>query len=157
MKTIVVYFTKHGSSRNLAQQIAKRLACESIDVGDLKELDADQILFISATYMGMIHKQIKEWIMRLPDDKRIGFLKVGLGSDDVEKVLEENLHEYKHKISFYRAAGGCVQPDKLNFFEKIIFKIVNHQAKLIQPGDKQRVYSFLNESEIEAFIKDAAQ
>lgn len=156
MKTIVVYYSKHGSAKTIAERAAKELQCDCVDVRSTTAIQAQQVLLVCGVYIGRIPKEMKELIHQLPADTRIGFLKVGLNADDIAKILEENLKEDKEKISFYRHAGGVLTMSKLGLFEKLIIRMVNSQSHMIEKGDKRDTHSFLREEEIQGFLKSAA-
>lgn len=157
MKTVVVYYSKHGSAKEIAKRVAEEHACECLDVKKLTTTDAQQVLVVCATYAGMIPKQMKQFLLQLPKDTRIGFLKVGINQTDAQHVLDENFKDTTPSVAYVQCAGGVLDFSKLGLFEKLIIRMINKKQPMLANNDTKGVHSFLNEEAIASFIATSKQ
>jgi menaquinone-dependent protoporphyrinogen IX oxidase len=146
MKTLIVYKSKRGSTKEYAEFVHSKISGSKImPIDDLDEkiLDEYEALIIgSATYMGRI--QVRPYLLRLwphLKDKKVFLFVVGLSpedADDSKSSYELIPIEIREKIKYIKVPGR-IKFSALNFFEKLIMKAMKTEekdgvdTKLMQP------------------------
>jgi menaquinone-dependent protoporphyrinogen IX oxidase len=130
MKTIILYKSKYGSTRQYAEFIHR--SCPGSDICDLDNFDYseigyyDNVVIASRTYMGNIDATsflIKQWDFL--QNKNVYLLVVGMIDADapaskesylkIPAMIRENIH--------YLKVPGRLDMDKLNWFERLVVKM----------------------------------
>jgi len=152
MKTLILYATKYGATKEIAQKIATLI--EGSQIYNIKEknipdLDSfDCILLGSSVYAGSIRKEMKEYIALNKSslkDKKLGLFISGMGTESSDKAFKDNFPtELLETASSKEVLGGIFDPQKVNKLEKTIYKLVAKQ------GDYK---STLREDKIKAFVE----
>ncbi len=153
LKTMVLYATKYGASKAIAERIAGKIA--GAEVYDLKK-DAipaaagyDCVIVGGSLYAGMVRKEAKEYVANNADilrGKRLGLFVSGINGEGEQEYFKANFPEEILKAA--KAAkylGGAFDPAKAGFFAKFIMRIITKQSGLV---DKTA-----DDSKIDAFIK----
>lgn len=160
MKTIIIYASKHGATKFLAEKIGQEMQVETTSIQDFHQdlISFDKIIIGSCVYAGMMNKQIKVFCSEhkeiLMNKKTFVFLS-GMTSDDetILKVLNENLKDdFVNGISGYAGLGGMIDMQQLNFMERKIIQMVNKQAHLIENLDRNGTYNMIQEEAVQEFI-----
>lgn len=133
MKTLIIYASTYGFTRDCVQMLRDNLTGETdlvdINKDKLPSLDDFDIILIGGSiYMGQIQKKIKKYCLTNLDalkSKQLGFF-VCCGSDEnagdyFKNSFPEILLE---KASVTENFGGEMRPDQMNFFHKFITKMV---------------------------------
>lgn len=137
MSVLVAYASKHGSTRGIAEGIARRLGERGKDV-ELREVsqvdglgDPEAVVLGSAVYMGSWLKGASAFVERLRDElaaRPVWLFSSGpTGTEPTEvgpsekqvQQLEEAIHPREHRV-----LSGAIDPAKLGFLEKRVVKAV---------------------------------
>ncbi|MBP3040811.1 flavodoxin domain-containing protein [Bacillaceae bacterium Marseille-Q3522] len=139
MKTVIIYASKHGFTKNCAETLKEKLLGE-VDLFRVKEVDGlalteyDHVIIGSPVYMGQINKGVKQFCLANEEvlkKKKIGLFLCGL--TDLETAPLEFPKVLVHDNLVKGIFGGEVKFQKLNFFEKFIMKHIGktNQDKVI--------------------------
>jgi len=134
MKTLIVYASKHGSTKKCAIDLEKKIAGEvtlcNLKKDNVTELnDFDQIIIGGSIYMGRVRKEVmnftKENLTELTQ-KRVGLFiccmrEKELAKEQIEAVFPKELLEISIVKDYF---GGEFNFTKMNFLEKFIVKMV---------------------------------
>lgn len=152
MKTLILYATKHGAAREIAQRIAKRI--DGALIYDIKQdgapplADYDCIIIGSSVYAGTVHKEVKAFLGRHADSlrkKRLGLFICGMDPSREKAELESNFSPdilQAAKAASY--LGGIFDPKKAGAIERFIIKKI---AKITEYTNN------INEEKIEKFVE----
>ena len=83
MKSIVIYTSKSGNTKKIAEAIAGELSCEAINFANAGEINLSEFDFIALGYyidQGSPEKEFKKFISQRVKNKKIGFF-ITLGAD----------------------------------------------------------------------------
>ena len=124
---LVAYATRHGSTREVAESVARTLRAEGLTVDVLPaalvvDLDAyEAVVLGSAIYMGRLHKDARTLLGAL-GGRRVAVFAMGpltASPEDIagaQRELAGALVKFPRVRPFALAAfGGVVQPEKLRF------------------------------------------
>ena len=141
MKTLILYATKHGATREAAQRIAKRIPGAAIY--DLKQsvipslADFDSVIFGSSIYVGSIRKEAKAFLVKNSEilkKKKLGIFLCGLQAEEEKRVFASNFSpDILAAAKATSFLGGIFDPKKAGFLERLTIKGV---AKLTDYADK---------------------
>lgn len=133
MKTLIIYQTKYGTTKEYVDWLAKELSADIVekdkyDSGLLENYDI--VILASPTYMGRI--QIagflrKNW--KEVKSKHVVLFNVGIvdANDSATKQGYEMIsQEIRDSIKFFKVKGR-IKYDKLNLLEKLVVKILKQQ------------------------------
>lgn len=83
MKSIVIYTSKSGNTKKIAEAIAGELSCEAINFANACEINLSEFDFIALGYYidhGSPEKEFKKFISQSVKNKKVGFF-ITLGAD----------------------------------------------------------------------------
>ena len=83
MKSIVIYTSKSGNTKKIAEAVASELSCKAINFADAGELNLSEFDFIALGYyidQGSPEKEFKKFITQNVKNKKMGFF-ITLGAD----------------------------------------------------------------------------
>lgn len=155
MKSIIIYATKYGSVEKTAKMLKTKMKGEVVLVNIMKEdvpsLNLyDNVILGASVYAGRIQKKLTKYItenLPLLLEKRIGlFLCAAQKEPDLRvKQLKDVFPTelYNHAVC-KETLGYEIYFEKLNFFEKIIMRVIK--------GDKESC-SEISEANIKNFAK----
>ena len=130
MKTIIIYKSETGFTKQYAMYIQEKLQCQCIDLKDVKKVNLDEydlIVFGGSIMAGMI-KGLKK-VKSLIKNQTFSVFSVGLTpqsfKDTIQKIQKDNSLE---DVSFCYFEGG-VNFDKLGFFSKKMLQMVKNNLK----------------------------
>lgn len=150
MKTLILYGTKHGATRQIAQRLAKQIEVAALI--DLKNdsipalTDYDCVLIGSSIYAGMLRKEAKTFVTQHADElkaKTLGLFLSGMAEDGAQGVLEANYP--KDVVAHAKAAAllGCVfDPAKGNFFERFIIRAIAKTSAYTDTISDEKIKQF---------------
>jgi menaquinone-dependent protoporphyrinogen oxidase len=151
MKTLIIYATKHGAAGEIAQRIAKKI--NGAVVHDLKQGAApdfaafDCIIVGSSVYAGSIRKEAKAFVFQNANvlrEKKIGLFLSGIGADGEQTYFEKNFpSDILQSAKATSFLGGIFNPQKANFFERLIMKVVTKQSGSIDTISDTRIEKFV--------------
>lgn len=158
MNAIILYASKYGSTKTLAERMGKEMGCDVCDIKSYKgAIDAyDMVVFGANVYAGMLAKECKAFIKENQNvlvDKKTAMFLCGLQKDTQEKVIRENLGEdfYKQLISA-DTLGGTLDFQKMNFMERQIIKAINKKTPMFELSKKNELVILLDEDRIKSFV-----
>ena len=150
MKTLILYATKHGATREAAQRIAKHI--NGAVLHDLKEegmpslVDFDCVIIGSSIYVGQIRKEAKMFLAQNADKlkkKRLGLFLCGLQENEEKQFFSANFPP--DILSAAKATaflGGIFDPKKAGFMERFIIKVVAKLPGYMDKIDNGRIEQF---------------
>jgi len=159
MRTIIIYSTKHGTTKKISENIAKKLKEkeEEVEVVNIKEISKynlrifDRIIIGGSIHLGQIQKNIKKFIkenQEILKEKQIGLFITSI-IDNEEKQQKQFKKAYDAEIIKTSKAQGIIGGEclyeKMNFIEKLIIKIIKKTNKTTTE---------INQDAIDKFVKD---
>jgi len=150
MKTLILYATKYGAAKEIAERIAK-LVPESTTC-DVKSdsippiSDYDCIIIGSSLYAGTIRKEAKAFLSANTDalkTKRIGLFLAGMSPAEESSYFETNFPPDLVENAIAKSlVGGVFDPQKSGVFERMIMKAVTKQSGYINTISDERIEKF---------------
>ena len=141
MKTLILFATKHGATREAAKRIALKIP--SAVIHDLKQAntpslaDFDCVIIGSSIYVGAIRKEAKTFLAQNADklkEKKLGLFLCGLQENEEKQLFDSNFSPAILSAAKATAfLGGIFDPKKAGFMERFVIKAV---AKLSEYADK---------------------
>jgi len=136
MKIAIVYATKYGTTKKVAEKIQSEIGIEKVQLFNLKEFDKidlsqfDSIFIGGSIYAGRIQKKVSEFCRKNSVSllrKRLGLFiccmyEGEIAEQQIKTAYPEILLNYATSI---KVLGGDIMFDKMNFFEKVIIKKVS--------------------------------
>jgi len=168
MKTVVVYASKYGSTKGIAEFIAEklqqwRILAEVQDVETIHDLEGfDAVVIGSAVYMGHWTKEATEFVRRnraVLSNRAVWLfssgplvLGSGISSTNDPKLEPKEIAEFREAINpkDHRVFFGALDPSKLGFAHRMVAKMPAARA-LFREGD------FRNWNDIEAWASSIAR
>jgi menaquinone-dependent protoporphyrinogen oxidase len=134
VKTLIAYATKHGATRQYAEQLAGQLPGETTLV-DLKKdpgVDVsvfDTVIVGGAVYFGQVQKEVRDFCVRnlaLLRNKRLGlFICCLFDGQQAERQLQTAFPGELLEAALVKDAfGGRVNPAELTFAERLVTRVV---------------------------------
>lgn len=137
MKTLIIYASTYGFTRDCVQMLKQNLNGETRIVNINKDAippldDFDTILIGGSIYIGQIQKKIKKYCLANVDalkNKKLGFF-ISCGSAaTIDTYFKNSFPEaLLEKALFTENFGGEMRPDNMNFFHKFISNMVEKSA-----------------------------
>jgi menaquinone-dependent protoporphyrinogen oxidase len=136
MKTIIIYATKYGAAKEIAQRIADKI--EGAIIHNMKQdgipdlAGFDCIIIGSSVYAGKIRKEAKAFLSNNTDvlrQKKLGLFICGLDVSQEKANFDTNFSPDILKMA--KAAsflGGIFDPKKAGLIERLIIKAVTKQS-----------------------------
>ena len=153
MKTLILYATKHGATREAAKRIALKIPGAVLH--DLKQAntsslaDFDCVIIGSSIYVGAIRKEAKTFLAQNADrlkDKKFGLFLCGLQENEEKQFFASNFPPDILTAAKETAfLGGIFDPKKAGFMERFVIKAV---AKL--PG----YTNMIDNAKIDKFVEE---
>ncbi|MBE3577025.1 MAG: flavodoxin domain-containing protein [Limnochordales bacterium] len=144
MKTLIVYASKHGATRQYAELLAGQLPGETRLV-DLKKdpgVDVspfDTVVVGGAVYFGQVQKEVREFCARnlaTLRQKRLGlFICCLFGGQEAAKQLQAAFPAELLATALVKDAfGGRLDESQLSFSERLITRMIVRSAGIGQDG-----------------------
>lgn len=162
MKTLIVYGTKYGTAEKCSNILKDKLQGEykviNIKRDKITDLETfDNIVIGGSIYAGNIQKEVKDFCSSNLDtlkNKKIGLFICCMNEDNPETQInaafpQELLDQAIIKESF----GGEFKFQKMNFFERLIIKMVSKGKKDASPMDMSKDISKISEDRINKFAQ----
>ena len=155
MKTLIIYGTKHGTTKKIVNMIAKKMKVsddvEIVNVKDIKNYNLrvfDRVIIGGSIHAGDIQKNIKKFCEENKDElkeKQLGLFITCMFKD--KEVQEEQLNkayskELRDASKTYSILGGEFLFEEMNFIEKMMVKIIAKTNKTISKIDKNAIDKF---------------
>lgn len=126
MKTLVLYESKHGATKKVAELLGKKI--ENSVVAKLADFRGklykyDRVILGGPIYGGKLHPRVKKYFDENHFEIDAVFLS-GMRHELAEQEIHDNLPDEfieKKKVVF---VGGAFNFESMNFFEKLIVRMV---------------------------------
>jgi len=150
MDTLILYATKHGAAREIAEGIADSMGgavLHDLKQGGVPALAGfDCVIIGSSLYAGSIRKEAKTFLAQNTDQlggKKLGLFLSGMAQSDEKKYFTDNfpadLLQQAKAASFL---GGIFDPQKANAMERLIMKAVTKQSGYTSTIDAEKIQQF---------------
>jgi menaquinone-dependent protoporphyrinogen oxidase len=157
-KTIIIYATKHGTTKKISNILKKKLKehkddAEVVNIKDMKDYNLrvfDRIIIGASIHAGQIQGTIKKFCKEQEEtlkEKELGlFITCMIDNEEKQKEQLENAYpkELQDTSKAKGILGGEFLFEKMNFIEKLMVKIIAKTSK---------TKSKINHDEINKFIK----
>lgn len=153
MQILIVYASRHGCTRKLAQRVAQELGkgTRLIPVRDVTPADLQScgtIIIGCSVHAGRIQARIRKFVTRYQSAllvKRIGIFLCHMDEpEEARKHLQNNLPpellEHAQAVGLF---GGEFDLAKMNFLEKWIVKKVAHVEESVTKLHENRITDFI--------------
>ena len=151
MKTLILYATKHGATREIAKRIADKIGNAQIHnlktsgTPDLTKFDC--VIVGSPVYIGTIRKEAKAFLAQNVSAlcaKKLGLFITGMEMENGHTNFEPNfpsevLRAAKAKVFF----GGIFDPQKAGAIERMMVKFVKKNINYINNIDDDEISRFV--------------
>lgn len=156
METAIIYYSKHGTTKKVADMLASKLKAEKtfidLRVNKSPEIEKyDSIILGSSIYAGNSSKKMKNFCIQNIEQlksKPIGLYVCGMEKEELKQ--EEEL-EKAYPLELLLTAktkgflGGEFLFEKMNFFEKMIVKKISKIDKSISAINYKNIDLFVEE------------
>jgi len=156
MKTLILYATKHGATREIAQCISDHLGDTTLY--DLKQGNApaligfDCIIIGSSLYAGSIRKEAKVFVRQNADQlqaKTLGLFLSGIVANEEQKSFEDNFPEKILQAAKAKALlGGIFDPGKAGVIARYLVKIITKQSGYVDTISNDKIEQFVKQLKI---------
>ena len=150
MKALILYATKYGAAREIAEQIAKMMNDAAIHdlkqngIPDITEFDC--VIIGSSVYAGSIRKEAKTFVIKnanLLRNKKLGLFISGIGESGEKKYFSDNFpQDILQTAKTTSFLGGIFDPQKAGAIERFIIKIVTKQSGYLNTISKEKIKMF---------------
>lgn len=132
MKTLILYATKHGATRDIAQRLAKRMdGATTIDLGTGSAPAPggyDCVIIGSSVYAGMLRKEAKEYASKHADALKavkLGLFISGMAPEGAQSYAESNYpKDVATHAKVVQMLGGTFDPAKSGLFDKLVMRMI---------------------------------
>jgi len=153
MKTLILYATKYGAAREIAERIGNRISgAEICDLksGNIPKPDNyDCIIIGSSIYAGTIRKEAKEYMTMNESElagKTLGLFISGMSEGESETAFKANFPvALLEKAKTKAVLGGIFDPKKAGIMAKIIMKLVTKQSGYVNNITDDKIDKFVQE------------
>ncbi|MCK5040485.1 MAG: flavodoxin domain-containing protein [Candidatus Aenigmarchaeota archaeon] len=150
--TLITYATKHDSTKKCAEKLAEKL--DKATIVNLKDepnpdlSSYDTIIIGGPIYAGQMQKEVntfcKNNLLQLKQ-KTIGLFICCMNDDQAELQLKKAFPEELYSLAIAKDSfGGEFNFEKMNFFEKIITRMIAKQKNSISKIHEDRILKFSN-------------
>jgi menaquinone-dependent protoporphyrinogen oxidase len=147
MKTLIVFASKYGGTKNSAEKISAEMSgAEICELGknivpNLNQFDC--IVIGGPLYAGAIHKSVAAFVKDNTDillTKKIGLFIAGLENSERETPFTTNFPEalIKHS-SAKEMIGGICDPKTLSFFIKLMMRAITKSSKYQSTVSEEKI------------------
>ena len=151
MKTLILYATKYGATREIAERISRNLGdvvIFDLKQGDLPDLaEFDCVIIGSSLYAGSIRKEAKAFLAKNADtlrQKKIGLFLSGMASEGGQKSFTDNFpKEVVQAAKASSVLGGIFDPEKAGRLERMVMKMVTKKSEYISTIDDEKIKEFV--------------
>ena len=150
MHVLILYATKYGAAREIAQRISACLdgaAVHDLKQGEIPALAGfDCVIMGSSLYAGSIRKEAKVFLTQHAAqlrDKKVGLFLSGMAPGDAEKYFADNFPaDILQAAKAAELLGGIFDPQKAGRMERIIMKAVTKQSGYTNTVSDERIKRF---------------
>lgn len=158
MKTAIIYYSKYGTTKKVAEMIQDRMVTDEVTMiniqkermADLDFSDYNRIIIGTSVYAGSSKKRFKKFCtdnyLSLFAKKELGLFLCGMESNhlrqqqEIERSFPEELLRHSKTRGFM---GGEFLINKMNFFERIIVKRMAKVSTSVSAIDEVAIDKFV--------------
>ena len=150
MNTLILYATKYGAAREIAERISERIGGATLhdlaqtDIPALAEFDC--VIIGSSVYAGSIRKEAKAFVAKNAGDlrnKKLGLFLSGMDKSGKKKVFDSNFPpDIVQSAKAASFLGGIFDPKKAGTAERLIMKAVTKQSAYMNNIDDGKIKQF---------------
>ena len=153
MKTLILYATKYGATKEIAERIGKSLddvVLYDIKAGQIPSLsDYDCIIIGSSLYAGSIRKEAKDYLIKNEEclkSKKIGLFLSGMSEGEANEAFKNNFPVSILENAKVKALlGGIFDPGKAGALARFIIKIITKQSGYFNNINDEKIDKFVND------------
>nr|WP_320036859.1 flavodoxin domain-containing protein [uncultured Bacteroides sp.] len=156
MKTAIVYLSKYGTTKKVAEMIKNRFINDEVTMIDLNVNQSpdlsifDRIIVGSSVYVGSAKKKFREFCLKnhvfLFAVKEVGLFLCGMEPDEI-KQKEEMVRSFPEELLRHSKArefmGGEIQFEKMNLLEKFAVKKIMKTTTSVSNINEQAIDHFV--------------
>lgn len=152
MKYLVIYMSKHGTTRKVAHQLVDKLGTDQtalvdIEHDDMPNLEEFSTIIIGGSiHIGHIQRKIRKFCEKHEQEllaKNLGlflcFMSEDTGPQEFETVYPENLRNH---AKAHGLMGGEMLVEEMNFIDKFIVKKVAGVTETVSKLDQEAIDKF---------------
>ncbi|MDR0885367.1 MAG: flavodoxin domain-containing protein [Clostridiales Family XIII bacterium] len=150
MKTLILYATKYGCTKSLAQRLQSLI--EDSTLCNLKSepcpslAEFDSVIIGSSIYASFIRKEAKTYIDEHIDElktKRVGLFLSGLDEAGASTYFSTNFPAAILDIAYAQSFfGGVYDANKASLFDKLIFKVIKKTSSSVSQILEENIVTF---------------
>ncbi|HLO89949.1 MAG: flavodoxin domain-containing protein [Chloroflexota bacterium] len=154
MKSVIIYSTKHGTTKKVAEMISQ-MAKEKPELINLKKVkdinldDYDSIIIGGSIHAGNVQTRIKRFChdhMLELSTKPLGLFLSCMEEDKAQEQFDNAYPESLRKAAVStKLTGGEILLDKMNFLERYIVKKVGKMTETVSNIKEDKVKELVNE------------
>lgn len=165
MNTLIIYATKHGSTKRCAELLSSKLTGK-VDLCNIKEdkvpeLTAyDKVIIGGAVYAGSIAKELSGFCtknLHILKEKKLGLYICCMNKKETDKQLNTAFpQELLNCAIVKKSLGGEFRLKEMNFFERLITKMVSKTLAKENPSlniDTKKDLSMLSIESMDELVK----
>ncbi len=142
MKALVVFGSKHGSTKKIAEEISSMLKNEGFDVHmanaeeEIHDVEQFDLAVVgSAVYLGSWLKEPTEFVRKnqaILKDKPVWFFTCGLHPEDARSVNPKAIVEFKGTIGprDHQFFSGSLDPNDLGRLHRMLIRLPGMRSRL---------------------------
>ena len=150
MQTLIVYATKYGATRQIAESIAAEMGgavlCDLSNGEAALLAEYDCVIIGSPLMAGAVRKEVKAFAMAHVNElatKKLGIFLSGLQAEGLEEYLSNNfLAELIDAAMAKALLGGIYDPEKCGFFARLIMKAATKRTQYTSTIDAEKIKAF---------------
>ena len=156
MKTAIVYLSKYGTTKKVAEMIKNRFINDEVTMIDLNVNQSpdlsifDRIIVGSSVYVGSAKKKLREFCLKnhvsLFAVKEVGLFLCGMEPDKI-KQKEEMDRSFPEELLRHSKArefmGGELLLEKMNFLERMAVKKIMKSTTSVSNIDEDAIDHFV--------------
>lgn len=150
MKTLILYSSKYGATREIAQRIANEI--DDAVICDLKQNNIPSlnlfecVIIGSPLYVGMIRKEVKAFISRNAQalqEKNLGLYLSGMDESKEKTYFDTNFpREILQTATAKSFLGGIFDPQKAGIIARFIMKTVAKKTEYTNTITDEKIEGF---------------
>jgi menaquinone-dependent protoporphyrinogen oxidase len=152
MSCLIVYMSRHGTTRKVAHELKEKLGSQKTMLVDLEKEEVpnlaqfDTVIIGGSIHAGKIQAGVRKFCERNLDallKKRVGLFLCYMDKVHAQKEFDdafpEQLREHASAIGMF---GGELLFDHMNFLEKLVVKAMTGEKKSVSNLDEESIDRF---------------
>lgn len=151
MKTLIIYTSKHGSTKKVSHIIKDHYKdCDVINISKetISHLETYDLIYIgSPIYYGSIHKKIARFLKKHKAtllEKKVKLFTLGMDDKNIHNTIKKNFDKKLLDHASHCHLGGAYQFEDMSFLERFIVKKVATFSESVDTVDQDKLQSFID-------------